>query len=339
MKALVWLGPRQMEFQDIPEPEPDEHDVVLRVDMVSICGSELSGYLGGNSLRLPPLIMGHEFCGTVARAGGAVVAPPIGAHVVVNPTLFDGTCALCARGRQNLCLNRSIVGVHTPGAFAEYVKVPARACLPLPADMSHSSGALIEPAACAVRVVEVGRIGLGDTVLVLGAGPVGLMIVEAARAAGAAQVIATDINRSRLDAARAFGASHVVEAPATDLGNEVLRLTDGLGCDVAVDAVGAPVTRQRAVASVMRGGRVILFGLHEDESALPGNHLVRSEIEVTGAFIYTPPNFSTAIDMVARGFAKPSSSWLDVRPLSAGSDAFRELIDDPSVPAKIQLQP
>jgi threonine dehydrogenase-like Zn-dependent dehydrogenase len=339
MKALVWLGARKMRIQEVPDPRPQEHEVLLRVDMTSICGSELSGYLGESSLRRPPLIMGHEFCGTIVDVAPDVTSVAVGQHVTVNPTIPDGDCPLCRSGRQNLCLTRSIIGVHRPGAFAEYVAVPAGACHSIPAGLDHSSGALIEPAACAIRVIEVGRVSLGTSVLVIGAGPVGLMIVQAARSAGAERVVAVDTNPRRLEMARAFGASDTIE-PGDGLVDEQARqLTAGLGCDVAVDAVGMAVTRRQAIASVRRGGRVVLFGLHEDDTAVPGNLIVRSEIEVLGAFTYTLANFETAVAMVTHGFARPDPSWLEVRSLADGDDAFRQLLGDPLSPAKIQLRP
>ena len=339
MNALVWLGPREMRIQEVPDPTPREHEVVLRVDMVSICGSELSGYLGHNSLRRPPLIMGHEFCGTVVDAGSGVTGVSVGEHMAVNPTIPDGTCALCRLGRQNLCLARSIIGVHTPGAFAEFVVVPARACHAIPAELDHSAGALIEPAACAVRVVEVARVGLGDTVLVVGAGPVGLMITEAARAAGAGRVIVIDTNPRRVEMAQGFGATEVIQPADGPVDEQVRALTAGLGCDVAVDAVGRAVTRREAIDSVRRGGRVVFFGLHEEESIVQANLVVRSEIEVLGAFVYTLANFATAVSMVTQGFARPNPEWLEVRSMVDGGDAFRQLVDDPAAPAKIQLRP
>ncbi len=339
MKALVWVGPREMRIQEVQDPKPQDHEVLLRVDLTSICGSELSGYLGKNTLRRPPLIMGHEFCGTIAAVAPGVTGVAVGDHVAVNPTVPDGDCPLCRIGRQNLCLQRSIVGVHRPGGFAEYVAVPAQVCRSIPADLDHSSGALIEPVACAVRVMDVGRVGLGDSVLVIGAGPVGLMVIQAARTAGADRVVAVDTNPRRLEMARAFGASDLIEPGNGPVEEQVQALTASLGCDVAVDAVGMVMTRRQAVASVRRGGRVVFFGLHEEESTVPGNLIVRSEIEILGAFTYTLANFETAVTMVAHGFARPDPSWLQVRSMADGDEAFRQLIEDPSSPAKIQLRP
>jgi 2-desacetyl-2-hydroxyethyl bacteriochlorophyllide A dehydrogenase len=339
MKALVWRGPRDLRIQEVPDLTPQEHEVLLRVDVVGICGSELSGYLGESSLRRPPLIMGHEFCGTVVALGPDVGGVAVGDHVGVNPAISDGLCPLCRIGRQNLCLARTIIGVHRPGAFADYVVAPARACHSIPADLDHSGGALIEPVACAVRVIEVGRVSLGDRVLVIGAGSVGLTIIQAARTAGAECVIATDTNPRRLTMARSVGASEVIEPSEGPVDEQVRQLTAGLGCDLAVDAVGLALTRRQAIASVRRGGRVIFFGLHEDETEIPGNVIVRSEIELLGAFTYTLANFETAVAMVTRGSALPDPSWCEVRPLADGPDAFRQLLDDPSSPAKIQLRP
>src|SRR5262249_54480951 len=137
MKAVVWLGPRRMELQSVPEPTPRPGEAILRVDAVGICGSELSGYLGQNSLRVPPLVMGHEFAGTVGAIGADLVSLRIGDRVTVNPLIGCGECALCRLGLENLCPKRQIIGIHRPGAFAEQVAVPATCCTRLPDGLSQ----------------------------------------------------------------------------------------------------------------------------------------------------------------------------------------------------------
>src|SRR3954469_14936029 len=145
MKAVVWLGPRRMELQNEPEPQPQHSEVILRVGAVGICGSELSGYLGQNSLRVPPLVMGHEFAGTITVVGAGVTDLAIGDRVTVNPLTGCGVCALCQLGMENLCPKRQIIGIHRRGAFAELFTAPAASCTRLPAGLSLVAGALAEP--------------------------------------------------------------------------------------------------------------------------------------------------------------------------------------------------
>jgi threonine dehydrogenase-like Zn-dependent dehydrogenase len=251
----------------------------------------------------------------------------------------DLTCVMCRAGYENLCLHRTLIGAHRPGAFAEYVAVPTIACYHLPDAIDDITGSLVEPTACGLRAVELARIEPGSTVAILGAGPIGLLSLRVAKAAGASQVIISDLAEHRLEIATAWGATHAISPAQTDVASLARDLTDGLGCDAVIDAVGLPVTRQAAVQAVRPGGRVIFIGLHEDETALPGNHIVRSEIEVKGAFCYTQANFAASIRLLADGFLPPNDSWVELRGLEDADRSFGQLIDDPSSAIKIVLQP
>jgi L-iditol 2-dehydrogenase len=335
VRALVWHAPRQMSLEHVPDPLPGPGEALLRVEAVGICGSELSGYLGENSLRRPPLVMGHEFSAVVlsAPAGGRLQP---GQRVVVNPLLTCGECVPCRRGAENLCLHRRIVGAARPGAFAELVAVPEAACHPAP-EVPPAVAAMAEPLACAVRAWEVGGIGLGDAVLILGAGAIGLFVLAVARLAGAALLAVADPNVGRLETARAWGATHVL-GPGTDVPAEVRRLTGGLGVDVAVDAVGVGPARLAALRAVRPGGGVVLLGLHDASSELPVNEVVRGETRVTGCFCYRAHTFARALDLLQRGLLRPGP-WLQERPLEAGPEAFEELLAGRVAAAKVVLRP
>jgi L-iditol 2-dehydrogenase len=338
MKAAVWHGPREMRIEEVPYPKIAPDEVLLRVVAAGICGSELSGYLGLNSLRRPPLIMGHEFAGTVVEVGAQATGRAIGERLTVNPMVPDNTCVMCRRGAEHLCLNRSLIGAHRPGAFAEYVAVPAKACYPLPDSMDDITGTLIEPLACAVRAVEHAGVTLGSSVAILGAGPIGLLALVSARLAGATVVAIADVNPARLEVARAWGATHTVDSRAQDLATVMREATGGLGGDSAIDAVGLPVTRNQAVAAVRASGRVIFLGLHEDEVTLPGNTIVRSEITVQGSFCYTQANFLAAMRMLQHGLIPSAESWLTLRPLEEAGPSFDQLIDAPADTTKVVLR-
>ena len=339
MKAVVWTGARQMVIEDVPLPDPGADEVLVRVDSVGICGSELSGYLGQNSLRVPPLIMGHEFSGTVAATGSEVSALREGTKIVANPLITCGECKMCRKGLDSLCLHRRLIGAHQAGAFAEFVLVPARNCTPLPDHLAFTTGALAEPLACGVRSAKLGGVRPGDRVIVIGAGAIGLFAMTAARRLGADVVLAVEVNSGRLEQASAWGAQALCNPLEEDVILAARNSTDDLGADIVFDAVGSSSTRRKAIEIARPGGTVVMIGLHEAESPLQANHMIRSEIHLTGAFAYTPADFEEAVSMLSEGQVKPGPEWLEERPLSSCDESFRELIDAAPAVAKIILHP
>jgi L-iditol 2-dehydrogenase len=340
MQALVWLGPRDMVQRAEPVPKPAEGEVLISVGAVGICGSELSGFLGHNSLRVPPLIMGHECAGRVVQATEGTFATgeaaTVGARVTFNPLVVCGTCDRCSSGRSNLCRRRQLVGAHRPGGFAQYVAIPARQCYPLPESLSLVAGSLVEPLACSIRAVALSGVNPQERLLILGAGPIGLCAVAAARAQGVEQILVSDVMPQRLEIARRWGASEIINAREQDVVAFVQELYPG-GVDRVIDAVGATPVRTQAIRAVVPGGRVVLIGLHDEESVMPANYIIRQEITVTGSFAYTDDDFAQAVDLLVRGVVKPSADWLEERPLSDGPAAFAELVDGKAKAAKIVL--
>ncbi|MCS6840690.1 MAG: galactitol-1-phosphate 5-dehydrogenase [Roseiflexus sp.] len=338
MDALVWLGPRKMELRHEPVPSPGPGEVLVEVAAVGICGSELSGYLGQNSLRRPPLIMGHEAAGRIAFDSDASLShgspARAGTRVTINPLLTCGACDLCQSGKNNLCRHRQLIGAHRPGAFAGYVAVPAHLCVPLPDHVSLTLGSLTEPLACGVRAVA--HADAPQRLVILGAGPIGLLCLIAARAAGVERVLVSDVSERRLAMARAWGATATVNARDNVLA-AVQAFAPG-GADAAIDAVGLTVTRDQAVRAVTPGGRAVLIGLHEEESVFAANHVVRQEITVVGSFAYSDTDFQRALDLLAMGRVSLDGDWLEERPLAAGPAAFEELIAGATRAVKIVLQ-
>ena len=340
MQALVWLGPRDMVQRDEPMPKLAAGEVLISVGAVGICGSELSGFLGHNSLRVPPLIMGHECAGQVVQVTGGTFATgdaaTVGARVTFNPLVVCGTCDRCLSGKSNLCRRRQLVGAHRPGAFAQYVAVPARQCYPLPESLSLVAGSLAEPLACSVRAVTLSGVKPQERLLILGAGPIGLCAVAAARAQGVKQIVISDVAPQRLEIARRWGTSDAINAREQDVVAFVQQRYPG-GVDSVIDAVGATPVRTQAIRAVVPGGRVVFIGLHDEESVMPANYLIRQEITVTGTFAYTDDDFAQAVDLLNRGVVQPSIEWLEERPLSDGPTAFAELVDGKAKAAKIVL--
>ncbi len=336
MRALVWHGPRSMRLERVPDPVPGPGEVLLRVEAVGICGSELSGYLGENSLRRPPLVMGHEFVASVAALGPGAGAA-VGARVVVNPLLPCGACPACRRGQRHLCAERRIVGAARPGAFADAVAVPASACHEVAGDLPAPVAALAEPLACAVRAVGHARPEPGSRVLILGAGAIGLLAVAVALRAQPSLLAVADVHAARLGTAGLWGASHLIDG-AGPVAEDARRLAGGEGVDIAVDAVGVAATRRAAVRAVRPGGRVVFVGLHDAESPLPCNEIVRGEVEVRGSFCYSEADFEAALAMLARGTLR-QGPWIEERPLEEGPQAFDDLLRGAVGASKVILRP
>lgn len=340
MRAIIWNGPRQMTVNDVAEPKPQPGEVLIKVHSVGICGSELSGFLGESSLRVPPLVMGHEFSGIVVQSGDKTTRFKEGDGVVVNPLITCGECYFCERDLQNLCQGRRIVGVHTPGAYAEFVTVPEINCLPVSStDSSLLIHSLAEPMACGVRAAKVGGVQPGITVMILGAGTIGLLSIVAVHEAGGTVVLVSETNPGRLATAKAWGTQQVCNPLEDDPVGLCQQLTDGLGVDLVIDAVGSTATRQTAIQAVRAGGKVVWVGLHTAESPVPANHMIRSEIQVTGSFAYTPVDFQQAVDILATGQVHLDGTWLQERALQACEASFIELIDDHPEAAKFVLHP
>lgn len=341
MDALVWTAPSRMEIQETAVPAPGAGEVLVEVAAVGICGSELSGYLGQNSLRVPPLIMGHEFSGRVVQVGAGVSsAGPLapGARVAVNPLINCGDCLMCDAGLPNLCQRRRIIGAHCAGGFACYVVVPATQCWSMPEDMTDIAGALVEPLACAVRAVRHAQGQPANPLLILGAGTIGLCCLAVARVEGVGAIVISDRVEERLRIAHAWGATATVDGSAADAQQHFrAALPQGAAC--VIDAVGSTVTRALALQLVRPGGRVVYIGLHDESSPLAANYLVRQEITIQGSFSYTPSDFAWAMDLLTSGIVAPDADWIQVRPLADGAAAFAGLIDGTISTPKIILRP
>jgi 2-desacetyl-2-hydroxyethyl bacteriochlorophyllide A dehydrogenase len=331
MRALVWEGPRAMSVKQIGVPAVGVRDVLIEVAHAGICGSELSGYLGQSSLRSPPLVMGHEFAGTIAQVGGAVEGVSTGERVTVNPLVSCGRCDRCAEGRNHLCPRRALIGAHRPGAFAQFVAVPEVNVHALPAALGLATAALAEPLACAVHACRLAQVAPGQRLAIIGAGPIGLLVLVTARLLGVEDVVVSDTNEVRLGVANGLGAVTVPEREA-DVGLAPASF------DVVVDAVGVDVTRRKSVELVRAGGAVAFCGLHEEVSPLPVNLVVRNELTLHGSFAYAPRDFENALGWLGDGRVE-LSAWITHADLSEGRACFEKLLSDPGGTIKVLLNP
>ena len=302
MQALVLAEVGRFELVDLPDPSPGPGEALIRVSQSGICGSELGGFQGTDGLRRPGLVFGHELIGVLEAYGPGTAAddhPSPGGTVTVNPLRSCGHCRVCLAGRPNVCPTRSLLGGHEQGSNAEYVVVPAGA-LHRVADATSSSAVLAEPAACALRAVRRSSLGPGGSALVLGAGPIGLLLLEMLRHHGVQMLFFTERMNGRAPAAEASGAVRLSDDDE-ELIASVLARTDGFGVDAVFDAVGSRSTRRSAVRAVRPGGDVCFVGLHASDTVLPIRDLIRREVACLTTFAYTPADFADAISLLETG--------------------------------------
>ena len=341
MKALVWEAPQAMALREEKEPSAKGDEIVVKVGHAGICGSELSGYLGHNALRTPPLIMGHEFAGEVVEIGPLVptLRPDlsVGSLVTVNPLWYCGDCRECAGGFTQLCGNRRLLGAHRPGAFAEYISVPAKLALVLPEGMDTRVGALTEPVGCAVRIGALAGDVAGAVCLIIGAGPIGLLSLQELRRRGAERVFVAEIDAARLGMAAELGGIPILPRE-TDTVEVVMEATAGGGAALTVDAVGSALTREQCVAATRPRGRLILSGLHEESGMMPVADMIRREIRAVGSFAYSAADFAEALELLGAGGIR-LDPWIHEVPLGEGGKWFERLIAAPGDVSKVLLVP
>jgi len=279
MKAARLYGPGGLCIDDIPVPAPGPGQVLLQVLSVGICGSGvhyfLDGGIGDDKVD-EPFVIGHEFSARVAALGSGVENLPVGTRVAVEPAISCGTCEFCLEGHPNLCEN--ILFCSTPptqGALQEYMVHPADLCFPLPDSVTNDQGAMLEPLGIALHTVRLAKLQPGDTIAILGCGPIGLLTLEVARISGARAAYVTDVVSERLALAEKLGATAGYKADRGDPVEWVMELTDGRGVDVAFEAAWAEETVAQAAEMARRGGKVIMIGIPREDVALFPAHSVR----------------------------------------------------------------
>ncbi|EJN60168.1 NAD(P)-dependent alcohol dehydrogenase [Halogranum rubrum] len=305
MRVAVLSPELELTLEDRDRPDPGPDDVLVRMRSVGICGSDVHYYEHGrigDYVVDSPLILGHESAGEVVAVGENVDDGRVGERVTLEPGVPCRRCEHCARGEYNLCADVTFMA--TPpddGAFAEYVAWPADFAYTLPDNVSMDEGALVEPLSVGIHVARRADIDVGDSVLVTGSGPIGLLVMEAVRAAGATDVIVSDVVPEKLALAEERGADLTVDVTEHDLQTAVTEATDGRGVDVVVEASGAPPAVQGAFDAVRRGGSVVLVGLAPDgEVPLDTNEIIDNELDVFGSFRYRN-TYPAALDLLADG--------------------------------------
>jgi len=337
MKAIVLKAPGQLALEELPVPRAEEGHVVVRVRAVGICGSDLHAYNGTQPFFEYPQVPGHEICGVVHELPGRVGDLQPGDHVVIDPTIPCGKCYACRIGRYNCCPNLRVIGVHTTGGLAEFISVPSQNLYSLPHDIPFEVGALVEPLAVGVQANERGRISNADTVVVIGAGMIGLAVLMVARARGARTLIA-DMRAPRLEKAVQVGADAVVDVSQADIAGAVRDFTGGEGANVVVEAVGSVDTVRLALDLVSPAGRIVILGLCPDSVPLPVTILIRKETEIIASRL-NAGRFPDVISMLIDGRLAPSSVITHQTSLEDVDAAFRMLStpDSAAVKAIVEL--
>jgi L-iditol 2-dehydrogenase len=343
MKALVYKEPYCFEYSDFPDPAVGDDDVLIRVKACGICGSDVHGCTGKTGRRLPPLIMGHEAAGVVEDMGKNVDGFEKGDRVCFDSTVYCNVCDACRRGLFNRCVKRQVLGVSVPafkrhGAFAEYVAVPWWIVSKIPDRLSFVQASLLEPASIGKHAASRAPISNDDTVLVIGAGTIGLFILQACKLRGAGKALVVDINEFRLGVAKELGADVLISPLKSDLKEVVLKETLNLGVDVALEAVGYAKTFADAVLATKTGGHVVAVGNLEQKAEFDLQQLVAREHTFTGSYA-SSGEFRQCIELVASGQINVEPLISDVLPLEEGPRAFDRLLKAEENLLKIVLEP
>jgi L-iditol 2-dehydrogenase len=329
MKSLLLKEYLQLELADFPQPQPGPGEVLIRVAACGICGSDVHGYDGGSGRRIPPIVMGHEAAGLITSTGSGVSNFKPGDRVTFDSTVYCGECVFCRRGEVNLCDRREVIGVscgdyRRHGAFAEFIAVPERILYHLPEAMSFPEAAMLEAVSVALHAVHVTGDIHGQTALVIGAGMIGLLTMQAARALGAARVFIADIDATRLNLARSLGVDQALNLSGPDLTREILEQTRGYGADVVLEAVGRNETIATAIDCVRKGGTVTLIGNITPQVEIHLQKVVSRQIRLQGSAA-SSGEYPEAIELIASGKIQVKPLITAVAPLEEGPQWFKRL--------------
>lgn len=330
MQALMFTAIKEQQLVEIPIPSLDRPDeVLLKVKAVGVCGSDLHGYTGHSGRRVPPLIMGHEVTAEVVAVGEAVNNLPLGSRVAIQPVEFCGRCSQCLAGRRNVCQNRRVMGMSAPGAYAEYVAWPAANLFGLPDTLSYEAGALAEPLAIAVHAVGLAHFRPYDSVCVVGAGPIGLLVLAVLKLSGVNLIVVSDTSDSRLALARALGAQVTINPRRQSPRQVIDEFTQGRGVDVAFEAVGLSATAQQTLEVTRNEGAVIWIGNNQRMIEIDMQAIVTRELKVLGSYGMSDEDFARSLRMLADGQIPVDQLITRRTTLSEGPQLFDQLLASP----------
>ncbi|GAB3564025.1 galactitol-1-phosphate 5-dehydrogenase [Spirosoma luteolum] len=343
MKALVLTDYNHFALQDLPVPPPGPTDVLIRVQAVGICGSDVHGMDGSTGRRVPPIVMGHEASGIIAELGASVQGWSVGDRVTFDSTVYALDDWYSRRGQYNLSDGREVVGVSTPtfrrqGAFAEFVVVPQHILYAIPDSVSFTQAALVEPVAVALHAVGLTPIQLNDSAAVVGAGMIGLFVIQALKLAGCGTIVAIDLDDDRLALAGTLGATHTINARTGNVGEQVKALTHGRGADVSFEVVGAGPTVRTAIDCVRKGATVTLVGNLSPTVEVPLQAIVTQQLRLQGSCAING-EYEAALALIASGRINVDAILSAEVPLADGADWFARLYAHEKGLIKVVLKP
>ena len=322
MKQVELYAPENIRFIESPRPTPGPDELLVAVACVGICGSDLHAYHGRHPFIQLPIVPGHEFAGTVVKVGTNVRGFVPGQRVTVEPSLVCGLCYNCTHGRYNICEQLRVIGCQTPGAMGDYLTVPASKALHLPDDVTWDQATLIEPLAVAVHAVRVAQLRAGANLLILGAGTIGLMTLQAAKALGAGRVMITDLLQNRLDLALELGADEAVNPRTTDLATTLEEAFGPQRADAIIECVGVASTIRDALRLARKGTRIVLAGVFEQEVLVNLGLVQDRELELVGTLMYANDDFPTALELIQSGCVQAEPLITHRFPLAQAAEAF-----------------
>jgi L-iditol 2-dehydrogenase len=343
MKALLLTAPSTFEFTEISALSAGPGEVLIDVKACGICGSDIHGMDGRSGRRIPPVVMGHEAAGVISAAGDGVEDWKTGERVTFDSTEYCGSCDECGRGNFNLCANRRVLGVSCAdyrrhGCFAEQVVLPTRILHRIPDSLSFEKAAFAEPVAIALHAVNLAPPAFDQPAIVIGAGLIGLLVVQALKARGWAQVIAVDLDDSRLDLATRLGASRVFSAKQQDLAARLRQVCGGDGARVAFEVVGAAASVDLAIRSVCKGGTVVLVGNLQPSVPMPLQEVVTRQITLRGSCACAG-EYPEAIRRIGDGSIQVEPLLSATVPLEQGAEWFARLANNTEGLLKVILKP
>ena len=334
MKTALIKGPHDMELVERPIPElADAQSILIKVKAVGICGSDVHGYHGSLATFVYPRVFGHEVVGEVVAVGAAVTHVAAGDHAVMDPVRSCGHCRACRAKRQNVCNDLQCLGVHADGGCAEYIVLPGANVHKIPADIPWRDAVLIEPYTIAAQIVSRGEVSTDDNVLIMGAGPIGMVTLQAVKRLGA-RVMITDLSPNRLRLAEALDADVTVNTKSQNLAEEVRQFTDGEGVTVAIDAVGLPELFEQAVELTSTAARIVIIGFNPNFAKIAELPITKRELDIRGSRLHAG-KFPEVIGWLARSEVKTGPlvshefDFLDVK------DAFTLIEQDPENTCKV----
>jgi len=342
MKAARLYKPGQpFKIEEIPIPEIDVDEVLVKVKFCGICGSDLHIFNGITPTAYLPITIGHEVSGELVEIGSRVKGWNIGDRVSFGGVLSCGLCYNCLKGKDWLCVNKKFIGIHTEGGFAQFVKVKARNLIKLPPNFSFEEGALIEPAGTPFHAItQQAKLSAGEKVAIYGVGGMGTFAIQIARLCGAVKIIAVDTRKEALERAKRLGADEAINAKEVDPVNVIKQITQGQGVDVAIECVGMRQTIANAVKSLRPGGRAVIVGIGSQSIELvPPGVFVRNEFELLGSYCYSITDLKKVADLASSGKLNLSVAISKKIPLNWINEGFYQFKEKIGNPVRILIFP